>query len=428
MCIPGSVIIIVLAFASPSAFGQEQAEKGYDTAMTLGDFQLETGEYAHAIENFKYALAIKPGDAAALVSLGVAYSRGGDMPNALDTLQQALAIDPADERTKYELGIVLFKLGDRVAAKGRFIAVSRGPADETLKAASRDYLDIMAAENGEEKKKLYLDLLGGIQYDSNVILDPDNPVNPAGKQADWRFLATVYGKYRFSEAKKTTVDAGYFFYQSLHNTLKDFNVRQHDISVSGHYYPTHRARYDLRYGFATTLVGEEKYSVAHRITPGAVFNFSPASITEFFYVYENKKFYNSRLYAWNSDRNGINNAAGVSHTFVLSKQSTATVGYAWNQDSTNADVWNYTGNKTYVSGVKQLSTVKASLSASYYNKKYEDVLSRHDRTQEYSLSLNRNLTKHVSLDLSDLYVINDSNLMSFAYTRNIVSLLAVMWL
>ena len=425
-CFLGSVFIVVLA--SSSAFCQEDAEKDYDTAMTLGDYQLETGEYETAIENFRHALAIRPGDKAALASLGIAYSRSGDMQNALETLQRSLAGDPTDERTKYELAIILFKLGDRAGAKTRFIAVSRGPADETLKAASRDYIDIIAAGTEEGKRKYFLDVLGGVQYDSNVILDPDNPVGPGRKQADWRYLTTVNGLYRFYEANKATAEARYFFYQSLHNTLKDFDLQQHDISASGHYYPTHRARYDLRYGFASTLVGEEKYSVVNRITSEAVFNFSKASITELFYIHENKKFYNSRLYEWNTDRNGSNNAAGASHTIVFSKKSTATVGYVWNRESTNTDYWDYRGSKGYMNWQEQLPSVKVSLSASYYDRKYDGILSQHDSTREYSLSLNRNLAKHVNMELSNLYILNDSNLTYYKYTRNIVSLFAVIWL
>lgn len=420
--------MIIVALASSSVFGQEQTEKGYDTAMTMGDFELETGEYAKAIANFTQALAMKPGDSNALVSLGIAYSRSGDFPKALDTLQQALAVDPADERTKYELGIVLFKLGDSAGAKKRFVDVSRGPADATLKAASRDYLEIIASGTGAEKKKVFIEVLGGVQYDSNVILDPENHVGPAQKQDDWRIIATVNGKYRFHEAKKTTAEAAYSFYQSLHTTLTDFNVQQHNLSVSDRYQPTNRAHYDLRYGFATILVGGEQYSAVHRITPWAAFSFSKASVTEIYTAHEIKKYHDSSLFAWNSDRNGHNNSAGISHTIMQRGEGSATVGYAWDRDSTNADYWDYTGNKGFVSYQAKLSSVKVSLSASYYNKQYKGVLSQHDRIQEYSLSLSRNLTKRVNLDLSDLYVINDSNLTACKYTRNIVSLLAVMWL
>jgi Flp pilus assembly protein TadD len=151
----------MLAYTSPSVFGQEQAEKGYETAMTLGNFQLETGEYADAIANFKHALDIRPADKAALVSLGIAYYRSEDMQNARDTLQQALVVDPSDARAKYELGRVLFKLGDKEGAKGQFDAVVGGPAEETLKDSAREYLDMISSGAGPEKKRYSLNIMAG---------------------------------------------------------------------------------------------------------------------------------------------------------------------------------------------------------------------------------------------------------------------------
>jgi hypothetical protein len=430
-CILGSVIIVV--FVCTSAFGQEQAEKGYETAMTLGNFQLETGEYADAIANFKHALAIKPADKAALVSLGIAYSRSGDIPNARDTLQQALAADPADARTKYELGIVLFKLGDREGAKGQFAAVSSGPAGETLKASAREYLDMIASGAGAEKKKFSLNVLAGGQYDSNVILDPDNPVVPGLKKADWRFIATLDGAYRFIDKEKTTADAGYSFYQGLNDTLTDFNVQQHAVTLSGRYNATEKSRFDLRYEFLYSLVGGDKYSAVHQVKPSADLSFTKDTVTEFFYSYENKKFYDSGLFPTNTDRNGNNNAGGLTHTIVLSKQSAVTAGYAYDRDSTDTDFWNYTGNKGFLSFQSKLFDTGIALSASYYDKKYGGVPpgfteKRQDSTREYSAALDRRIARNVNLNLSDLYVQNRSNLSLYEYRRNLVSLTAVMHL
>ncbi len=427
----GSVIIAVVA--SSPAFGQEQAEKGYETAMTLGNFQLETGEYANAIANFKHALAIKPADKAALVSLGIAYSRSGNMTSARDALQQALVVDPADARTKYELGIVLFKLGDRDGAKGQFVAVSSGPAEETLKASALEYLDMIASGAGPEKKRLSLNVAAGVQHDSNVILDPDNPVVPGLKKADWRFIATLGGAYQFIDKEKTTADAGYLFYQGLNDTLTDFNVQQHTLTLSGRYKATEKSRLGLRYEYLYSLVGGDKYSGVHQVKPSADFSFTKATVTEFFYSYENKKFYDSNLFPTNTDRNGNNNAAGLTHTIVLSKQSAVTAGYAYDRDSTDTDFWDYTGNKGFLRFQSKAFGTGISLSASYYDKKYGGVPpgfteKRHDSTREYSAALDRHITSSFSLNLSDLYVQNRSNLSLYEYRRNIVTLMAVMHL
>lgn len=424
-----SQIVIIFVLFSSFALAQEGREAAYETAMTMGSFQLETGEYRSAVENFKKALALKAGEKAAMISLGIAYSRARDYANARSVFFEALAADRSNPRIRYELGAVLYKLGDTEGARGQFTSVYEGPADETLKAAAREYLDIIAAER--EKKIFSLDVLTGFQYDSNVILDPANPVIPGRKQADGRFLAVVNGKYKFLDSQKTAADADYSLYQSLHNTLSDFNVRQHNIRLSGRYDATEKTRFDLRYGFSYALVGGDKYSAVHQIRPAASFGFSLESATEFFYAYETKKFYDSGLFPANSGRNGNSNAAGVSHTIVLGGQSAVTAGYAYDRDSTDRDFWDYRGNKGFVSFQAGLSAVKVSLAASYYDKKYEGIITgftekRHDGTQEYSLTLERKITKNVSLDLSDLYISNDSNLAPYEYTRNIVSLVAVM--
>lgn len=357
--------MILFVLFSSLAPAQEGREAAYETTMTLGSFQLETGEYRNAVENFKKALILKPDNKPAMLSLGIAYSRAGDYPSARDILLQVRALDRQDARTGYELGIVLYKLGDTDGAKAQFTSVSGGPADETLKAAAREYLDVIASAAEREKKRFSLDVLTGFQYDSNVILDPDNPVIPGQKQADWRFLATLNGKYRFADARKTTADAGYSFYQSLHADLEDFNVQQHGVKLSGRYEATEKTRFDLRYGFTSALVGGDKYSAVHRIVPAASFSFFPESITDFFYAYEAKKFYDSDLFPANSGRNGNNNAAGVSHTIILGRQSAVTAGYVYERDSTDRDFWNYTGNKGFVRFQARLSTLKVSLSASY---------------------------------------------------------------
>ena len=423
------IIIVVLTYSS--AFGLEQAEKGYETAMTLGNFQLETAEYAKAIANFKNALVIKPRDKTALVSLGIAYSRNGDMPNARDTLQQALVVDPADARAKYELGIVLFKLGDREGAKGQFAAVSSGPSEETLKASAREYLDMIASGAGPEKKRFSLNVLAGVQHDSNVILDPDNPVAPGLRKADWRFITTLDGAYKFIDKKKTTADVGYSFYQGLNNTLTDFNVQQHTLTLSGRYSAAEKSRFDLKYEFLYSLVGGDKYSAVHQIKPSADFSFTKGTVTQFYYSYENKKFYDSGLFPTNTERNGNNNAVGLTHTIVLNRQTAVTAGYAYDRDSTDKDFWDYSGNKGYVSFQSRLFDTGIALSTSYYDKKYGGMLAgftekRHDTTHEYSVTLDWRIVKQVSLALSDLYVRNNSNLALYEYQRNIVSLMAVM--
>ncbi len=425
------LFLFLLFFAIPRApFAQEGTEKEYETFMTKGSFLLETGEYADAVSFFKKALDLKPAGRDTLLSLGTAYSRSGDFQSARAALERALNADPADARTKYELGIVLFKLGDREGAKVQFVAVTSGTAEEALKASANEYLGLISSGEGTEKKRYSLNLLAGEQHDSNVILDPDNPVAPGLRKADWRFITTLGGTYQFIDKEKTTVNAGYSFYDGHNNTLTRFDVQQHTLTLAGRYNASETSRLDLNYQYQYSLVDGDKYSAVHQVRPVAAFSFTKASVTEFFYSYENKTFSDAPLFPTNTDRNGNNNGGGLTHTIMLSNESAVSAGYAYDRDATKTDFWDYAGNKGFLSIRGKLFGIGAALSTSYYGKKYDGVPpgfteKRHDTTREYSVALDRHLAKSVSLNLSNLYVQNRSNLSPYEYRRNIVTLMAV---
>ena len=424
--------MIIVALTHSPAFGQEQAEKDYETAMTQGSFRLDAGEYAAAVADFKQALAIKPSDKAALISLGIAYSRSEDLRNARETLQRVVDADAADSRARYELGVVLFKLDDREGAKQQFTAASAGSADDSLKEAAREYLDVIAS-GGAEKKRYSLSILAGEQHDSNVILDPDNPLVAAQRKADWRFIAQLSGSYKVVDEDKGFLEAGYSLYDGHNSALTEFNVRQHTLSLAGRYGISEEGRLDLRYAYQYSLVGGNKYGGTHTIRPSAAFSFTKASVTELYYAYGKKTFYDGELFPENSDRDGKNNAAGLTHTIILGKQTAISAGYAYDKDSTEKSFWDYTGNKGLLTFQSSLFDTGIVLTGSYYDRKYGGAPAgiselRHDKTGEYSLSLSRPLTKNFRLELSDLYVRNKSNLSPYEYTRNIVGLMAVMHL
>ncbi len=422
--------ITMLLFFSSLAFAQDQKEEEYELAITKGTFQIETGDYASAIEYFKKARELKPGDKAATLFLGIAYSRKKDFQKAKEFLGQALAIDSSDWRVKYELGVVLYGLGENEKAIDSFTEIEEGDADETLKTAARGYLDRIAGKGAREKKKLSVDLLGGFQYDSNVILDPEIPSVTKEKKADWRALVTVDGKYAFLDSGKTSAEAGYMFYQSVHKDLEDFNVQQHNLKLAGRYDMTERVKLGLKYGFSYSSAGGDHYSTFNQLTPFAAVSFSPDSLTEFRYSYEAEKFFNSAAFSANSARNGNNNAVGLTHTVRLSKTAGIAAGYTYDKDSTDTAFWDYTGHKGSLRVQGEFRAVKVFAAASYYDKKYGGVSAftekRHDETQEYSLGLTRDMGNNLSLDVSELYIINDSNLAPYEYKRNIVGLFAVM--
>lgn len=421
--------LLIAIFCTSPAFGQEHQVREYETAMTKGTFSLETGDFATAMTFFTKALTAKPGDTAAATGLGMAYSGAGNYQKAKETLLKALAKAPSDPRIRYETGVVMYKLGEPEEAKDFFAAVVESRADETLKKAARNYLAIIGAKG--EKKGLSLSLSGGLQYDSNVILEQNNPTTASPqRKSDLRGVLTFDGDYRFLKTDEAAADVGYGFYQSLHRSLTDFNIQQHSLKLSATRDLSSTAKTGLKYTFSYTLVGGHHFSSSNEIIPFITMAFTPKSLTEFHVICRNEQFSDTTLFPVNNQMSGTDLTGGVLHTIRVGAATSLSLAYDFDTNNAKENFWSYQGNRGTIGLQHSMSGYTLSASASYYDQEYRGApagfaAKRHDGTQEYSIDVSRSLTKRVALTLSDLYSFHDSNLNPYAYTRNIVGFFAV---
>lgn len=426
-----SIIFIALFFAVPFSYAQEHMNRDYETAVTKGAYSLETGDPASAVEQFKEALAVKPGEKEAILGLGIAYSHAGNFAGAKENLLKALAADPRDARVRYELGIVMYRLGEREEAKDFFSAAIEGSSDAALRSAAQKYLDLVEKTGPGDKKNLSLGLLGGLQYDSNVLLEPNNPIAAQGRRkSDWRAVLTLDGAYRFLKSETTAADAGYQFYQSVHRDLHDFNIQQHNLKLAVTHDLSKTAKAGIKYTFGYTLAGGSRFSTSNETIPFVTMGFTPASLTEFHYICEKGRFHNSASFPLNAQQSGTDRTGGLLHTVRLGAAANLSIGYDYDANEANERFWSYRGHKGSLSVQGTRGDYTASLSASYYDRRYREVIAgytekRHDGVQEYSAGLSRNMGKDLSLTVSELYTVNDSNLSPYEYTRNILGLFVV---
>jgi len=418
-------MIAMLPAVMPAQAAVTNVERDYETALTKGQYAIELEDYGTAIGHLKKALELRPGDQAARVSLGVAYARSGDNVAARETLQQAVAKDASDARARYELALVLTKLGQQQEAKSQMTMVAKS-GDPELSEAAKGYLE--GAAPGETKR-LNVKLGGGIQYDSNVILEPDAATTPGVKNADWRAVLTLNGDYTFLRTGRADAEVGYAFYQSLHSDLTDYNVQQHTGKVAGQYALTKTVSANGEYDFQYTFVGGDHYSTTNWFGLRVPAKLTEDSLTEPHAAYELKRFFDTPVFTGQTARNGSNTAAGVSHTIMFGKKSGVALDYTYDANSADADYWSYKGNKGMVNALAEWGAYKVFGTFSYYDRKYDAIgpgatEKRHDGTQEYSAGVSRKAGRTVTVTLSDLYTINDSNIAVYQYTRNVISLTA----
>ena len=429
-CCAAVFMLIMCAVSAPRSYALAETEKGYETALTKGTYQIETGDYSEAIKNLKKALEFKPDDKAATQSLGIAYSRSGDFQTAKEVLQKALDIDKTDLRTRYELrrgGLQTGGYGSRGqvfyrgSGRGR-----RRPSHQGRETISRS----SPIREAPEKAGAFTlrTCFARLQYDSNVILEPSNPVATEGKNADWRAVATANATYPFFKSETASADAGYLFYQSLHESLHNFQraaaqpePRRPDRS---------NRRYPGRAALPVQLFPGRRQPLQHR--PPGRSNALPQDVLvsvrrSVLRMGVQKIRRHHRLPAEFRPERQQQRRQGATYRVDLSKGLGATVSYAYDRDSTSAPWWSYKGQKLIVGLNTEFSGLKVSFGLSYYDQRYDDIFpgftdKRHDQVQEYSVNLVREITRRVSVVASELYVNNRSNLDPFDYTRNIVGL------
>jgi tetratricopeptide (TPR) repeat protein len=418
-------MVAALLAALPAFAADTNVERDFEIALTKGQYALELRDFSTAIQYLTKALALKPRDQVAKVSLGIAYSQSGDNARARDILQQAVAADASDGRARYELALVLVELGKQEEARSQMAFAARS-ADPEVSAAARGFLE---RTGPVEKKQFTAKVAGGLQYDSNVILEQDSPVTSGVKNSDWRALFTLNGAYTFLNAGRAEAKGGYIFYQTAHQDLTDYNVQQHIGRLAGKYNASKTVNVDLEYDFIYSFVGGDHYSTSHLFAFRLPANLTPESLSELHASYEAKRFFDTPVFTGQPDRNGSDTSIGVGHTIMLGKKSGIAFDYTYDRNAAAVDSWSYAGNKITANALVEWGDYKIFGGLSYYDRKYEAMdpgapEKRHDGVQEYAAGVTWKGGRDWSVTLSDRHTINDSNLAIYQYTRNILSLIA----
>lgn len=105
--------IINLSFAVAMGLGLAAcSEKTSDEYLAQGNSSLEQQKVADAIVQFKNAVRVDPKNAAARLSLGLAYLSQGVYVSADKELEQAIKLGTSDEKAVLNLAVARAKLGD----------------------------------------------------------------------------------------------------------------------------------------------------------------------------------------------------------------------------------------------------------------------------------------------------------------------------
>ncbi|MBI5195765.1 MAG: tetratricopeptide repeat protein [Nitrospirae bacterium] len=424
------VTLWILLFILTAYFPSYAAKSTYDLHIAKGISYVETNDYKNAIDEFKTALSEKPDDPIATLYLGIALSRAGNS-EAETTLKKALALNPGEPRTNLELGIYYFSKGVYDEAKDYFENTLQIAPNTEFSSKSADFLRLIKERS--VVKPWTVNISAGGQYDSNVILNPDDSSVPGGisRRADWKAIVYLRGKYNLITRDKAESSVGYSLYQSLHSSLNEYDITQHLLELKGSYNISPLLTLKGGYAYEYVLVGGDRYDYANSISPSLVISEGGGYTTVIDYRYRDARYQDAVLFASNSDRTGTNNLFGITQNIPIQANLLARVSYSHDEERTRLNYWNYRGNKgsaglRFNIPGKILENTLMELTGEYYSKYYEGKnptlgIDREDNTYTGSVSATKQLLQNYSLTLSYLYTSNDSNTESYNYKRQITS-------
>lgn len=415
--------VVALLALAPSTAG---AEGGLATATAL----IRSEEYLKAIPLLRQAVAAMPDNPEASYYLGLALNRTTPGKEAEALLKRSLMELPENPGVNYELGLHYLSKEIHVEAADYFKQVMELSPDSDLSRKAAEHL--LRINERTEGKNWEISMIAGGQYDSNVILNGRGMPLPQGYSGkdDWSAILNLRAKYAPIKSDQSELAIGYNIYQSLHASLKDFDITQNLVDVSGTLALGSNLKLNGLYSYENLLLHGNSYDTSHSLAPGLLVE-SAAGTTYVGYRLRTTTFTNSALFPTNSDRNGTNHLLSIRQIYPLTDTTAIWGIYSHDLELTRKTAWEYDGNRLLIGGRSALPFgIVGEGSGEVYWKDYRGVdpqfvsgAIRHDIQYSLSLSLNIMFNETFGMSLCEIWARNHSNIPEFAYERSITSLL-----
>ena len=445
----------------------------------LGLTQSRLGDFSAAIPQLEKALQLDPSLQYVHYHLGLSYFQEQRYPEALGELQRATQFDPHNataqfyqgytlyqlkryrealapfERTialdsalalsaQYYRGLTLFALESDTQARAAFEAAQATDPTSTIGQNAARYLEALKAR--ERDRRLWqVEGSASLQYDSNVILEPN--AIAISRQADGKTVYNVIGRAFATRTSALQVGAEYDFFQSLHFTLHDFDIRSHTFGLFG------RAKFDpvtLRLGvnYNITDLDNARFSESLTLWPSATMQQTQSLFALVSLQYRSENYFNDVLAGQDPavrGRDGWNVRTGFNQFWLFNnKRSYARLSYHYDTQRSDGSDWDYNGHEVGLGVQTPLwAGITLDVHGAYYRFNYQSVNSfscctdargglgildsndtqvRTDNRYTAGIALSRDLGPYLTLSAGYVYTRNQSNVAFFDYRRNLVTL------
>ncbi len=416
---------IVFLLLSVSVTCLHAAEE-YELFIAQGIEKINEGKYSEAAEILEKAVAAAPDNGEALYYSAIANSRLGELGRAERLLRKIRTDDQLGANVNFELGRIYYSRGECRRAENNLKEFISSTDDAKAKSYADSLIKDCYERGGEKMFKA--DLTIGGQYDSNVVLEADNPSLTADRKSDWRALALVKAGARLYENNAILIRADYNFYQSLHARLDDFDVHYHKVTPAVELNISDVVKPSVGYKYEYVLFGGEEYGAIHTFFTKVNFKENMDFSTDAIFEYSSHKYWDSDEFLDNSDRRGQKTVAGLKQNFTVGEVK-GDIHYFHDHKKAKEYFWAFRGDRLgAVVDFNIMEPLRIVASAEFsWRKHFEDFpaynQTREDRMQQYALSLQYSLSKKMAVTATGSYTLNDSNIDEYEYQRNIIGLL-----
>ncbi|HWP92041.1 MAG TPA: tetratricopeptide repeat protein [Thermodesulfobacteriota bacterium] len=398
--------------------------------LDLGTAYLKGDDLKMAESEFKEAVRQEPENGLAYYNLGYTQFQLGNFEEAITALDKAANLDPElATQARFYAGLSRYKLTDYQASISDFQSARELGLGTDFAIASEEYLDLISRLN----KKYYGTVSSGVQYDTNVVLDPDG-VEIISDQSAARAIFYLNLGYKPYLKPDAVIGGDYTGYFSFNHDLEDFNVQSHLFRIYGEKTVSVRKRptaFYLEYFYNIIFVGgspaDNLFSQSNSVRPKVTVQWSSLTQTELSYQFRYDNFDNF------PERDAANNNLTLAQLFRLCDgklflRPGINVAINSAKDITGRRNFDYFSPEVFLETVSFLPHGITVLTNTYYFNAdyYNDPFDRVDNQIGVRAVVSKKLYKVLSLDLSYQYIKNFSSSdfpgpEPFKYSTNIFS-------
>ncbi len=269
----------------------------------------------------------------------------------------------------------------------------------------------------------------GLQYDSNVTLDPSGQPVPGtvGDPADGAIVVGAGGSIDLVDTDRAQIGLEYDLYQNLHFRLQDFNLLSNRVKITAGYALLPELWVGTQVGYQHYALGGTAYSGEPFVTPFLSLIEGGWGLTQVLYRHGEITYLSP---PFEDVRDGPTDAVSLSQTVYWGNR-TATIGYEFGRErprpSAGAD-YRYRYNQVYA-GIAFAPGWQTSVDLMYLfryenytepNSFADDRRRRQDHISQLFATVQRPIAPHLSVALTYYGTFDASNIDVFQYDRHIV--------